>query len=331
MSTYTYEENNESLKNARFAPAALGSRRSRYESRLLESFMESLGLKAAAEPAASPFGQPFPLFAPPGTTEGGTGEIPSEKGEGPAPELLVSRIFGGTNPLDFPSPRDVGLELAGLAALAAPYLAVLYPRNAPRTLGEILKGLDTGYSIEGFVPHRYPDHPFDHDSTSDADFYFLASPRVGKPLPLPFGVTGGPSRLSPVKAESLAEEDPELIIKTLQSLTSQERLTETLPHIYKLAGLRPSDGRIRINLAVNLAILGEGLEAERVLKGVLAEKPNEHEARITLCRLHLSRSDYGKLRAFLPELLFLRKADPKVEADWEKIREGLLAVEKEDA
>ena len=308
-----------------------GGRTARFESLAAESFMESLGLKTACEVVNPAFAEAPPPLALSRPLTHIVLDKSAEQAEEPGYDLVISRSFCNlSDPKSFPPPLLIKEELKRLITLSRHSVLIMYPAAAPFTLFSLAQNLATGFALEGFLPHRYPDTPHDRGETSTGDFYFFIKSHGAQALPAPFGITGGPSRLSPVRTEvSCPDEDPAQIVSRLRSCTSLGELAEALPFIYKLINLKPYDLRVRINLGLNLSLLGETVEGERVLKGVLCESPANHQARMALCRVYLSVSDWENLRAFLPELLFLQKADPRVRSRWNEIRTGLKSLEIE--
>jgi hypothetical protein len=328
MSTSMSKEESNADKTTPLAVSGALGRVSRFESLVSETFMERMGLGSALEVINATIAdapEPLTLSHP---LECISLDTPIVAGEEPTHDLVISRNFSNLKDSDnFPSPLVIKDELRRLVTLSRRYVMVMYPSSAPYTILSLFSNLRSGFSLEGFLPHRFPETPHDKWETSKGDFYIFANTHDGTALPEPFGITGGPSLLSPIGTGEEVEDDSEKIVKNLQLFTSQGLLSDALPFIYRLIALRPTDIRIRINLALNLALLGETLEGERVLKGVLCESPKNYQARMALCKIFLSVSDYENLRAFLPELLFLRNADPKVTEMWAEIRDGLKSLE----
>jgi tetratricopeptide (TPR) repeat protein len=296
---------------------------------VIENFSESLGLKSICEVINDNIGAKTPpelvLSLP---LQSISLDLSPGAADEPLYDLVIYRGFCNLEPTsDFPPPHLIKEELRSLITLAKKAVILLYPSKAPFLIKDLHDAELTGFSLEGFLPHRYPQTSHDHDETSTGDFYFFQNTYNSSPLPLPFGITGGPSKLSPIVATDIEEENPDGILKSLQGFTAKGLLAEALPYIYKLISLRPNEERIKINLALNLALLGEGLEAERILKGVLCENPRNHSARISLTKLYLAQEDYENLRAYLPELLLLEKMDPLITQRWKEIRKGLKDLE----
>jgi hypothetical protein len=216
-------------------------------------------------------------------------DFPAETFEGPAFDLVVSRSL--CRPLEgrgFPSQLVAMEELRRLTCLARRYVIVQFPPKAPFSLSSLALQLDTGFSLEGFVPLPESGPESDPGGSPQGlpgDYYILANSQAGAPLPAPFGISGGPSVLSPIRIQGGAPGELSDALSRLRRLEDQGRLPEAIPFAFKLAALRPWDAKIRVTLAMNLAIMGKVVEGERILRGVLAENPNDRMARMALLKI----------------------------------------------
>jgi hypothetical protein len=299
-----------------------------FESLIAESFMEAMGVSSACE-----LTNPLVAYSPPSLVLSRPLEclgMDSEAvmGEEPSYDLVISRSFCHLREgIPFPPPIVIKEELTHLVALSKRYVLIQYPSDAPFPLAALAANLNTGFALEGFLPHRYPDG--EASGGTPGDFYFFVNSQGSEPLPAPFGISGGPSKLSPIKDGMIQRLVPSGVIEDMEALASKGRLPDHLPFIYKLVRLRPWDLRARTNLALNLMVSGEGIEGERVLKGILAENPQDELTRMALCRLYLEAPDYENLRAFLPELNILHDTDPRVAACWERISLALEGLDRQ--
>jgi tetratricopeptide (TPR) repeat protein len=254
---------------------------------------------------------------------------PREAYEEPSHDVAVCREWGALAPEGpFPHAFELKEDLRRLFSRAREFAVVIYPAKAPIGLATLARTLQSGFTLEGFVPHRYPATPHDREETSGGDLYFFSL--NGRALPAPFGITGGPSAGSPIAAADAPtrrEETEELLLK-LKSHTAAGLFQESLPLLYRLLSANPSDVKLRLNLAVILHILGETPEAIRLFLGILAEDPLNGQARVALAKIHLANQSYGDLRAFLPETLLLRATDPFIQKSWPEIRASLLELDQ---
>jgi tetratricopeptide (TPR) repeat protein len=309
------------------APRGLnyGDRVSLFESNTIGDFMKDMVISSSMELALDPT---LVLKLPDRENHSVSSSL-SEAFPEPQADLVISRIFADNSfSTSFPDPIAISEELFKVFSLAKSYVILVYSRRAPFKLWPLVKNLSSGFSLEGFVPHRFPSFIHDRYPASDGDLYFFT---LGKEnFPDPYGISGGMSLYSPIKPAIPMEDLKDFAIaesiSQLKALTSMGYYAEALPILYNLVVAKPRDLNFRINLGVILALLGEIPEAYRVLKGVLAEDPSHGLARKELAKISLSQRDFEVTRAFLPEIVLLKQVDPKIAKIWPEIREGLLAV-----
>jgi tetratricopeptide (TPR) repeat protein len=244
---------------------------------------------------------------------------------GPLADLSVSRRFG--TPGEPPSPGEAKEEMARLFSLTGRLALALYPAKARPTLGEIASGLWHPLTLEGFMPHRYPVTFHDRGEAGAGDIYVFAL--EGEAVPAPFRAAGGRFSRRPHRplAKGGGPDDPERLLSAVKELVSRRRAGEAVPLLSRLIGMRPGEPRLRLNLGYLHLSTGSHDEAAEAFRSVLAEDPDNGEARRALAGIHLSRSEWSSLRAFLPELLILKATSPKVLESWPSIRKAFLELE----
>jgi tetratricopeptide (TPR) repeat protein len=240
--------------------------------------------------------------------------------------VAVSRRFGTPGEGD-PDPEETAEELSRLFALSSRFAAVLYPAGARSRIGEIAACLWRPFTLEGFVPHRFPECFHDRGESSRGDFYIFAL--EGETVPPPFRAPGGRfARRDPGRSPDGHPEDPEMLLAAVKELAARGETGKAVPLLARLARLRPTETRLRMNLGYFLLNVGNHQAAAEAFRSALADEPDSGEARRALAGIFLHMRDWAGLRPFLPELMILRTSSPKVAQIWPEIRAGFMDLER---
>jgi hypothetical protein len=293
------------------------------------ALMDSMGMDTALEVVNRTIAHEPPPMRLPWPLESRSTDAPLEECEEPVADLVMSRSF--CHLIDqngFPPAMVVKEELMRLIRLSRRAVMVMYPADAPHSLSALASNMDTGFSLEGFIPCRWEKAPSGCGVEAQGDLYIFVDAHSSSALPPPFGISGGPSVLSPIRGPEgfLSAPIPNLFLEggSMGGMRPLPGPAHDLPGMYRLAALRPYDQGVRTSLGAGVALQGDPAEGARILKGVLSENPRNRQARLELCRICLSGNDFAGLRAFLPELFFLKEADPSTAARWPEIAEGLM-------
>jgi tetratricopeptide (TPR) repeat protein len=240
-------------------------------------------------------------------------------------DVSVSRRFGAPG-ADAPDPEEAKEELSRLFSLSRRYALALYPASGTG-IGEIASGLWHPLTLEGFVPHRYPESFHDRGEAGGGDFYLFA--RRGEPVPEAFSAPGNRHSSGIARSPTAANpEDPEILLKAVKELAAAGETAKAVPLLSRLARMRPEDLRLRLNLGYFHLNQGSRSAAAECFRSALADDPANGEARRALAGIFLSVKDWAGLRAFLPELMLLKASSPKVLQIWPEIRQGFMDLER---
>ncbi|MDR1039627.1 MAG: hypothetical protein LBR80_05560 [Deltaproteobacteria bacterium] len=311
-------------------PYAPSGRVSRFESEAVARLCEECGCATVTE---LPGGDRPPLDLRETASARLVHCFPEEDPNGPGGDsgprrccVAVTRRFGVAD-APAPDPDEVKDELELLFSLAARYAVALYPAASTPRLGEIAAELHRPFGLEGFIPHRFPETFHDRGETSLADLYVFTQP--GEPLPAAFRAPGGRHAFRiPLRQPDGRPEDPELLLQAVKELAARRETGKAVPLLSRLARMRPEDSRLRLNLGYFLLNVESHASAAAAFRSVLADDPENGEARRALAGIHLHARDWAELRAFLPELMLLKASNPKLSGIWPEIRQGFLELER---
>jgi tetratricopeptide (TPR) repeat protein len=275
-------------------------------------------LKGSVNPKA------WPGNASDGASRAYSGSGCAQDGAGPS-ELAVSRALAAPD-CPLPTPDEAAEELSTLFSVAGRYAIALYPAACAVGLGEIAADVNPSFTLEGFMPHRYPGHCHDRGETSAGDVYVFAA--RGETVPPPFRAPGSARSRDAIRGgPDACGEDQGILLKAVKDLASRGETAKAVPLLARLCRMRPGDARLRLNLGYFRLNVGELEPAREAFLSVLADDPANGEARRAITGILLSRRDWPALRAFLPELLIMKAVSPKVMGLWPEIRKAFLELD----